>query len=81
MMLASGTEGARFIGHCHVFVFGFSKGLLMCKQEKPEIVTLCLKCGSRKNSPNFILLKNEVHWWEVFLTVGFAFFASLNIQK
>lgn len=29
MMLASGTEGARFIGHCHVFVFGFSKRLLM----------------------------------------------------
>lgn len=29
MMLASGMEGARFIEHCHVFVFDFSKRILM----------------------------------------------------
>lgn len=34
MMLASGTEGACFIEHCHVFVFDFSKETFDVKTSK-----------------------------------------------
>lgn len=66
MMLASGTEGACFIEHCHVFVFDFSKETFDVKTSKTRNCYTLPECGSWKNSPNFILLENEVHWWEFF---------------